>query len=565
MGSFKERLARVPAFIRRHPLLVSAVAVAAVMAVAMLLFTPRFLTNDDRGISNLLQGSSSEGTPFSILTNFLLSWPLYQLYRITPGLDLNWFSVYQVLVLYASFVATGFVLLDAGEKKSGIWAWWILCLAVVPLLSVELSFSTTACVGCFAGMLLMVRALSRGGRLVAYLPGMALAFLAALLRYRCFLMTVPFGAVPALLVLFKDGLPPSFVALWAKAKKPAIMAAALVVLVWGASTGSKAIYNQAYPGLLSANSQRAHFNDYPQNDYELIADGLTELGITENGYSLLRNWVFADTEVYTNDVWEKLNALQPDPSPNLISGGYRLVTEYLPTLMGRPLYLVGMALAIALLFVPRRRAHWARWLAPALLAFGFHAVLYYFCLMGRLTLPVLNGVLFALIGALLYCLAQLPAPQAEEAALPRLAALCLLCVAPVLHLGSLRFVPAVNTAARDTVNELAAREDDIFFVSPTSNLSRATGVFERGTPRPNVVSLGGWSFISETTKKRYAALGITNPMRELDKENAYLLDNNGDYAERLLVYFMEHTGKSATLEWVGDIGGQALYKVVVTE
>lgn len=560
-AKLEKSLAGIPRFVGRRPALVSAVAVALVMVVSMVVFGPRHIISDDRGMNNILQGVVTEGTPFGVFMNILLSWPLYWLYQATPELNLNWLTCCEYLLYYFAFVFVCYVLLTPVDKPLSLFPAGLFCFAIVPLFSLEITFTLAAATAAAGGALLLFHQLRRHKPWYTLVPPMLLCALAFMMRHNAALMALIFIGVSMVCVLLKRENLRSLRTFVGTYGKFFVALAALLLCVYSLRWGGKAIERAHPTEMPQYNDPRALFIDYPKETYGDIVEELYAIGVSENTYALILDWTSADPEFFWTDIWVKLKALQPGFS--LYFGVSRLSTAYLSSLLSLPLFPMGMALAVAGMWLAvQRRAGWGTVLAPVLLLGALYGMLLFLCARGRLTSAVINSCLFAMVCALLYCL---PAPREEgrdlKGFLTTLLSFAILCVPSVLHLGNLYFLPAVEGLPRAVIREVIAREDDIFLNHSDLNFWQGYGVFERSEPQPNLVSLGGWGTTHPATLKQYEALGITSPMRELDKDNMYILADSEDYVRRLVLYFEEHTDKNATFEVAGEIRRQKIYKV----
>ena len=144
-----------PRAVRRSPLWLSLLVVGLFVAGTLLVFTPRYETNDDVGMNACVVGRLGFSHPDEhlLFSNVLIGLALKKCYAVFPGIP--WYGGYLLVTAALSLAAICYVCLS---QEGSPWKWVLvaafLLVAGIPFL-VELQFTRVASAAALAGLLLL--------------------------------------------------------------------------------------------------------------------------------------------------------------------------------------------------------------------------------------------------------------------------------------------------------------------------------------------------------------------------------------------------------------------------
>lgn len=155
-----------------------------------------FHSNDDASIQDTLSGRYT-GSPFPIhqYISVFLSYPVYWLYRLFPGVEW-WYFICQAMMLLSMLLINVVIGLEAEKNRFPlILTWFFVGIIDFTYLSYPISNTAYTIVAAFAGTASMLLLMSNEkGRPICFIISCVLFFISLFLRYQseivllCFLI-----------------------------------------------------------------------------------------------------------------------------------------------------------------------------------------------------------------------------------------------------------------------------------------------------------------------------------------------------------------------------------------
>ena len=534
--------------------------------------------NDDFSIALALSGNWGEGEGLSLFVNYCLSVVVFALNKAIPAV--NWFVALEYATSYLAMVAGSYLCLTRSTLPATALVLTGMTLLIVPECTFFCNFTVIASMNAMAGGLALVMSL-REPRHNAGLIVMGAAFLmfAFLFRSEAFLLCIPFFGIAALVVLFAKKFAgnqsPSFgrkvLRLW-----PFV----IVICLGGMLYVADAVGWQEEPWHTwrAFNLSRSLLSDYPQKDYEEIADELAQLGFSENDYNMLDNWMTEDRDFFTPELMTEvaeissIELLTPERIAESVPAYF---TDKLADIRLLPVILMALIVFVFGFGKTERRY------ALALMAVAL-AISLYFMVLGRLIARVHQPIwMFAFVAASTFA-SRDDAPWRSKAgarawngALGALrlgtCALCtvvpLLAALAVVGYSGLHFSTdrvAATYAPRSfepdctLVDYYRDHPDNVYVSSVYAQKPIRFDYCLRGLPSHDILyselSLGGWTSYAPFVLAQEEALNIPNVFRGLaDNDAMRLVCSKKSEAEMMLTYLREHYYPECTMELVDTV------------
>jgi hypothetical protein len=302
---------RLRASLRDRPLLVSVIVVSAVMFVATVVLTPRYETNDDAAMQMIVSGVVFADAPDEHLmySNVLIGLTLKSLYGKAP--DVPWYALYQFATLAVSAAAVCYALLRVSPTVPQTALIGLFLVAAVLPCFVDLQFTKTAFLACFAGLVLLLAPL-RGAApwpRAADVVGCLLIIWGSLIRFESLplavIMAFPVAAVAAY------GMP--YRAAWRAVPLVAVLGLAVALSRFNTRYYAR---SPGWEGFYAYNDVRGEFTDFDRFKYSPVKGyGFHEAGWQEIDYWMIVNWFFADPTRFSMEKLQQIAAAAPRNQP----------------------------------------------------------------------------------------------------------------------------------------------------------------------------------------------------------------------------------------------------------
>lgn len=514
---------------------------------------------DDYFMSAMVSGAyGGEFDPHILFVNGAYAYFLKPFYWLFPSV--GWYYIFQLISVFAAFtVFTYFMLRQVGGRLGAALSVFVLaCLASD--LYVNVAFTQCAAAATSAAIVLFY--FGNGERRRWWLVAGGIFFVIGIIfRREGFLLGMPFlVAVLALSV--------------AETRK--LLKTTVVVLLLCASTyqglqtfNNGLFENDEYTYYRDYQWSRAMFGDGAYYDDATVVDELEERQMQSRDFRYMRSWIFYDTEVLS------LDSLRP--FVNVVN---RNRYEVNPIKMPAALFLVlagsffkpnawcWIVLCFVFFFFAPRRANWYTWGSLALVCVCLGYLLY----VNRVVSHVESGIwLYAIVSAIPMLKSKDFVIGERLSKLPYLIGV-LAVGALVMAFSSERNInndkvffgtPQMSHDWSNLVRYIESRPDDVFllYFSEYQYLASCRNPAYRAiAPRSwgNIIPVGYWNVNLPGMKKEMAERGVKNPIRDLIKENVYIVET--DTLRKFDRYYQVHYHQKVARDTVASFGDMQLIK-----
>lgn len=531
------------------------------LTLIFIIFRPVYETNDDIGISNMVNGAKGSYDPHLVFVHYFLGLLLSAFYRLAGSVA--WYALLQYAVLFCAFTAVTYVVIRR-LGGSGVWIALILLTIFGYEGYVSMQFTKTAGIVSSAGMLVMFDSVDRErARYGELLCGIALACLGSMYRYNqffaeAFLMTGT--GVCFLLVLHRREQRVRFGML----VRCIASFAVLLGLVLGLHWIDQSVYqgDPSWKEYQAYNRARARLYDFGFPDYDAHRELYQELGINKNALKMYRDWNHMDTEKLTTEV---LRELEANKEPRAFDRSF--VEDFFETFpVG--FFTIPVFYGFLLIFVfwlfwgNHRREEIAALVYEALITGLLYLYLFY---EGRYLYNRVDvGLWFAVTLVLLWTFRQGAPYFQEKTGLVLFLAVTIFCQKDWSKLWRVNSEKAVSgmLEARAVIEEIGNDTEHLYLAkAKTISFAKSYGVFDQvpfGMAR-NLYPLGGWASASPVFADILAEYGVSNPFRDVvGNEAVYLIDSN---MKQTMKYIHTYYDEDAEAVLVKEIGGYKVYQI----
>jgi hypothetical protein len=281
--------------LQSHALLIAAACAAAMIAMALVLFTPRYETNDDVMMNLIAAGQAFVDGPDEhlLFINVLLGLPLRWLYAHAPNVP--WYGIGQLAALFAAATALGYAMLRANpSRRQLVVVVLFLGVAFLPCVT-QMQYTKTAFFVSLAGLLLFVAPLHGPRPWSTDVAAGSLLVLGALIRFSSFLMA---GVIATPLAIAAIASAPGVVL----RRAPRVGLALAVVAGGYVINREYYVRDPEWRGYHAYYAARSEFTDYDRVEYSPRTSSAFEaIGWDRVDLDMLMTWFFADRERYRLD------------------------------------------------------------------------------------------------------------------------------------------------------------------------------------------------------------------------------------------------------------------------
>ena len=516
---------------KNNKLLLAFVINLLVMGLFLLLYYPVYETNDDSAILSFASGAYGVYDAHLIYQNYLLGWLYIQLYQLNHVLP--WYALIQYMLLFVSFTALTFILMEYLESPSFLWIILIILLFFGFDTYVKIQYTKTAGILSAAGLTLVLMALMKKKVSLAEMSlGVVLAWLGSLYRVQQFFCVAAFFAAPAIYLLlnikeFSNG----------KTLKRAgtAVAAGLVLLLCtgGAAFCDRMQYqSDSWSEYLRYNDLRTELLDYGFPLYDGHSKEYDRIGLDKSAVMLLRRWTFEDDERFNTEVFESIINMKGN-KPHVADQKFfhDYFRDLADGLKEREVFWCFALLLPCCILLSRHS--YSKWIAAGILTvilLGIYGYLYY---RGRFMIRRVDvGIWFAAVSSLL----MIFKPERKHKA--GLAGFLVLAVLAICM--NFKWNDFWRINSREKAEESRKERESVQMVHSdlehlylrkvdTISLAKAFGVFEQcpfGIAE-NTYALGGWPSHTETARSVLDNYRAGNPFcfrNMINNDGIYLVD-----------------------------------------
>lgn len=524
-----------------------------------------FGSMDDYFMSAIVTGAyGGEFDVHTLFVNGAYAFFLKPFYALFPGV--GWYFIFELLSVFASFtVFTYFMLRQVGGKLGVALSVFVLA-CLVPDYYLELAFTQCSAAATAAGILLLYFGNKERQWRFFVLAALFLV-VGVVFRKEGFLLGVPFAF--ALLA-------------WNFWKTRKIWIASLLAIAFaGAAYYGLQAFNQnlfndngEYAYYLAYQGPRALLGDGAFYDSESTYDELEERGLHGQDFRVLERWVFYDTDAFSLDSLKPVadvvyrNCYELNKAKMPLALLYAVANSFL-----HPNAWCWVVLCLMFFFAAPRKAGWYAWGSLALVSL----CLTYLLMQNRVVYHVESGIwLYAVICAIPFVHLKGDEFGANARKLfYLLLAMATLCFVFALSMqrneetDRLLFgTPKMPVAWQSFLQYAGERPNDVFLLhfNPYKSLAiYKDPAYRAAAPGSwgNLVPIGYWNINLPGMKRELEKRGVTNPLRDIVKDNVYVVD--GGSGIKLDYYYKEHYHKEFAIDTVQKFGHYNLLKYRVVE
>lgn len=261
----------------------------------------KYEVSDDFVMSTIVSGAYGKGVnPHLIFSNILIGYVLLPFYELFPRI--SWYFVMHIAAIFMSSTVVTYILLERIERMKAVMLSSFLILFFSNDMYILVQFTKTAMFAVMAGSLFFLDALFYEKGRKRMIIGGALCIVGTWFRYSVIYMAGGF----LILILIYEGIRLIHVTtdkrvLWKKIRKIMISGCVLIGLAYGSNKIDSYIYrsNTDYAFFNNYGVARSRIVDFVDHGYEMYAEELQEIGVSENDYYMMKKWCFADNDFFS--------------------------------------------------------------------------------------------------------------------------------------------------------------------------------------------------------------------------------------------------------------------------
>lgn len=531
-----------------------------ILLVLLLIFRPKYETNDDVGILCMASGVKPGADAHLVYINYILGKILVWSYQLTGALP--WYALIQYGALLGAFTAVTYVCLNKIEDKS------VVCLLMPVLLAfsfeayIKLQYTKTAGIVSAAGLFLFCYAIiseeKYKQRMTAGILLCTAGFLYRNVQFCAEAALMSAAGIPVLIHCFRQ----------IKAKNGKIlrqgMAGCLILaaVLTGLFAADKLAYrSEVWQEYLAYNTARTELYDYGFPDYESNQELYAKLQIDENAFKLYKQWNHGDTEKMSTEVMQTIASAKPQRAINkkLISGYVHLFPVKFFTIA---VFYIAIMVGIYTVFM----GNISREMVLSLVFEAAMVMLLYFYLyyQGRYLYNRVDvGIWFAVCLVILWNYQTRYRKHAVSGGIVLAVLALAVCASQGKWISRMRCNATEDyTKMRKLIEEIHSDQEHLYLTKMgTVSFAKAYGVFDvipKGMA-DNLYPLGGWNANTPVYREVLKKYGVSNPFRDMTgKENVYLVDKE---IEKTIEYLHTYYDTDAQAEEVARNGKIGIYQI----
>jgi hypothetical protein len=543
------------------------------LALCLIFGDLKFGAVDDYFMAARLTGAlGSDYNPHLIFVNAIYGYALLPLYHLFP--KIGWYYIGEMFSVFLSFTVIGYVLLQrCGERWGAILAALFTAFFASDFYLV-VQFTQCASILSAAGMLLFVYGIisldchaPNGARndvwsslqtIAPFILGIILMLWGSVMRWQAFLMGMPFFCLGLLFILREC---------WS-VKWHVI--AGLTILFAGAfgmhAFDQKIYQSPTYEDFNKFQGPRVALGDNSNYNQNAVLEDIEEFGLSSKDYNLLTEWVHYDTEVFSADSLKRYtDIIPPYRDENPIEDIPRNLLNALEKSLHSPLFWTWFIFCLIVYFTNTKKTLYA-WtsliltlaLMAHLLAIGrlvYRVESGFWLYAAVLAIPLFNKIKFSISQKLVYTVLGVIATAnaisyANSGTMVR---------NPVN--GQMRTIVVQDSTDYTQVFDYIDNQPDKMFLLSMNAFMRFS--HHRNPPYlatpaesfKRTVSFGYWTpYLPEVTDA-LNEFGITNPIKDVIKDNVIVLNEPG-----LVDFLQRHYYDSVAIDTLKSIGDMTFFK-----
>ena len=533
---------------------------AVLLLLFLLLFQPKYETNDDMGILCMVSGVKMGADAHLVYINYVLGKIFLWCYQFAGGIP--WYALIQYGALLGAFTAVSYVCLNKIENKNLIWMLTVILLVFSYESYVKLQYTKTAGILTAAGLLLFCYAVISEEKfkqkLFCSIVLCALGFM-----YR----NVQFVAESAL--MSAAGIPVLFKCVCQLKKKnrkiliQGVTGCVLLIIVLGGLfvTDKLAYRTEEWQDYLAYNVARTELYDYGFPDYDSNKEIYEKMQIDKKAFKLYKQWNHGDSEKMSTEIMQTIASAKSEKSitKQVFSGYIHLFPIKFFTIS--VFYVFLMVLLFSILT--------GKFSGEAVLSLLYEAIMvmllyFYLYYQGRYLYNRVDvGIWFA--ASLIVLWNYQPGNRRYALGLGGVLTVLALvvCVLQGQWITRTRFnTQGYSPKVRAFIEKIHSDPEHLYLTKMgTVSFAKAYGVFDvipKGIA-DNLYPLGGWTANTPVYTEVLNKYGVTNPFRDMiGNEHIYLVDKE---IEKTMEYLHTYYSPEAEAIKVAEDGKTGIYQI----
>lgn len=541
----------------------------SVVVLYFCFFNMVYESNDEWAFSSFLSGAYGLTSSHLVFSNIFYGGILEFFYGLEWGI--NWFTIFELLFSFVSLFVLTYICLMRTEKYNNNFSRCIIAFVILVVIGFEhyyfIQWTKTAYLVALAGAVLMFYEfdLAKPNKFFLF-SGILLVLIGSCLRFDSVYVILAFSFVRCvynLMIEQRFQLNKEYF----KANLLYITSfSTMIILVFGFRIADRMIYEygnqkEEWKYYLEYNVLRSDLLDYGIPDYKEFEEEYNEIGLYDTDIAMIRNWCFADSEVFNVETFQQIVNLKEtrELSINTFVDTYYNILEGGKNRLGLLVLFV-----IALVLMCGKKKHKLLFC----MYFGMSFLLYgYLTYMNRVVSRVEYGIWLCMLFFLLYDFPKcrtLIENKAHKFAWISMT-VCLLFISLNDYNQNIdRYMAPLNTEYRELFNYTNAHKENIYMRDVTS-LSNWTSGFSPLEALPygylsNIFLMGGWEIehIVTDITLRYP---INNPWREcVNSNNIFIIDNGS--IEKKVNYIKKRYCSTAEAILYDEVAGFKIYQII---
>lgn len=495
----------------------------------------RYGAIDDYFMAGILSGMfGDEYNAHMFFVNAIYGYLLLPLYHLFP--QISWYYIGELASVFVSLTLITYILLEKMGRSWGCILGILVIFAYAKDLYIVLQFTQCAEILSATGMVVLIEAFAqlRNDQMkkttyTFMFIGILCLWWGSFMRWDAFLMGIPFLAAALLLCVRK----------FCGIRFHIILT--LLVVYMGAyafHSFDKSLYQSPeYKTFVDFQPFRVLLGDGSFYNEQAVYEDLQEMDLQSNDFDLLKKWVFYDNEVFAPESVQSVTHLIDKYAvrPHLKSYPMLLLQNFSHMAI-TPVFILWLAFGVILLISNRRQFVYF-WICLLFIV----VALSYFIYIDRIVYRVEMGLWLYATLLMIPFWEKMPY---ESPKVLRGTAVVLLLFASIVFYNNRNEFRSPNNASAVSIEKMLdtkgydqlfafmdSKPDSILFVVPMSTYidfsehRRPPYLTEPMGSWQHIISMGFWTPYFPDVENSFRKRGMTNPIKNLVKENVYYVDN----------------------------------------
>ena len=270
-------------------------------------------TVDDYVITSIVSGMHGVYSPYVIYGNIFYGYLLSFLFQTLPVV--NWVAFLYIAASFLAYILLGIVLIKRNGALVGSVLSYIFLACTYSTIYEVINYTKISALVGMIGFLVMLHFVETKGRQSWFccIIGICMVVWSSWLRFNVIMLVVPFamGIVLHRIILLQNRRPVLDLTALKKYLVPVLVSTGIVLGTYGYNQYIYQI-NPEWKEYTQYNTLRTELSDYGLPDYETYQEEYEQIGLAKIDMTMYSLWYFADSDVYSKEVLEKVADLKPE-------------------------------------------------------------------------------------------------------------------------------------------------------------------------------------------------------------------------------------------------------------